>query len=146
MESLKKISVDSIMQVFELSLELAPCVLKTVDGLWFGENDGSVSVGFRFRISRGLKNHVTIIDMGNIDSNEHLYVFVTSVVEVIDGLGFSHNQWRVPVIRGSSLHIVLLGICNLHACHAFHAADQEVHKLQKKITCIVAEQKNLKVI
>ena len=147
MESLKKISVDSIMQLFELlSLELAPCVLKTVDGLWFGENDGSVSVGFRFRISRGLKNHVTIIDMGNIDSNEHLYVFVTSVVEVIDGLGFSHNQWRVPVIRGSSLHIALLGICNLHACHAFHAADQEVHKLQKKITCIVAEQKNLKVI
>ena len=35
--------------------------------------------------------------MGNIDSNEHLYMLVTGVVEVIDGLGFSHNQWRVPV-------------------------------------------------
>ena len=116
------------MQVFEfLSLELAPCVLKTVDGLWFGEHDGSVSVGLRFWISRGLGNHVSMIDMRNIDSNEHLYMLVTGVVEVIDGLGFSHNQWRVPVIRGSSLHIALLGICNLHACHAFHAADQEVH-------------------
>ena len=98
MESLKKISVDSIMQLFEfLSLELAPCVLKTVDGLWFGQHDGSVSVGLRFWVSRGLRNHVSMIDMGNIDSNEHLYMFVTGVVEVIDGLGFSHNQWRVPV-------------------------------------------------
>ena len=64
MESLKEISVDSIMQVFELlSLELAPCVLKTVDGLWFGEHDGSVSVGLRFWISRGLGNHVSMIDI-----------------------------------------------------------------------------------
>ena len=82
--------------------------------------------------------------MGNIDSNEHLYVFVTSVVEVIDGLGFSHNQGRVPVIRGSSLHIALLGICNLHACHAFHAADQEVHKLQKKLHVLWLNKKILR--